>query len=100
MFKCAPGCLLLTVYDCVYMQSGIWSSIDQCTSETDSLLSNVNTGLVDVYVLGLHSARSTVMLNNTLPLTTSWDRTTQVLGPHIAMHFVKNYNIVPCKSYH
>ena len=66
------------------------SLVDQSTSETTNLLKNINTGLADVYVLGLPppaaAASYTVTLNNTLPLTSSWDTKTQVRRSTACMH--------------
>ena len=77
------------MYDCVYFQHGMRSLVDQSTSETSNLLKNINTGLAEVYVLGLPppaAASYTVTLNNTLPLTSSWDTKTQVRRSTACMH--------------
>ena len=62
------------------------SLVDRSTSETGTLVENLNTGLADVYVLGLPSTRSKVTLNNTMPLISSWNRTTEVRQATAGIH--------------
>lgn len=56
----------------------MFSSVDQWSSKTRSLLADINTNLSHVYVLGLQSTSYVVTLNETLSLDSSWDNDTQV----------------------